>query len=243
MTRVADIPRLANFKTPSKLSMEYIYYRYYFKDLKGVFDAYIKENDTVFDIGCGNKPFEAYIRTLTKNDDTSAYRGCDIVQSSEQKADIICDVTNIAEKSSAYDVVICTQVIEHVFEHFKVFEEAYRLLKPGGVFIVSSNLVWEIHEAPYDYYRFTKYGFIKLLENAGFHVQEAKSNGGKFAVLGQLILHVFRGRGEKKGVNRVFYAITRRCLALMCNMVFPLLDDKFKDDRYTLNYVFVGKKQ
>ncbi|MDR0681038.1 MAG: class I SAM-dependent methyltransferase [Dysgonamonadaceae bacterium] len=241
MTRVAGIPRLSSFKTPSRQSREYIYYRYYFKDLKDVFDTCIKENDTVFDIGCGNKPFEAYIRTLIKNYDASAYRGCDIIQSSGQKVDIICDVTNIAEKSSTYDIVICTQVIEHVFEHSKVFEEAYRLLKPGGFFIVSSNLVWEIHEAPYDYYRFTKYGFIKLLENAGFNVQEAKSNGGKFAVLGQLILHV--SGGENRGLKRVFYAIARRCLTLMCNMVFPLLDDKFKDDRYTLNYVFAGKKQ
>jgi SAM-dependent methyltransferase len=227
------------------LNKEYIVYRYYFKDLKNVFDAYIKENDTVFDIGCGNKPFEAYIRTLTKNDDTSAYRGCDIVQSSEQKADIICDVTNIAEKSSAYDIVICTQVMEHVFEHSKVFEEAYRLLKPGGFFIVSAPFVWQIHEEPYDYYRFTKYGFIKLLENAGFLVQEAKSNGGKFAVLGQLILHMKGGGNMKKHryLRRLFCAIMRRCLALFCNMLFPLLDDKFKDDRYTLNYVFVGKKQ
>jgi SAM-dependent methyltransferase len=224
--------------------MEYICYRYYFKDLKDVFDTYIKENDTVFDIGCGNKPFELYIRALTKNYDKSAYRGCDIVQSSEQKADIICDVTNIAEKSSAYDVVICTQVIEHVFEHSRVFEEAYRLLKPEGIFIVSSNLVWEIHEAPYDYYRFTRYGFIKLLENAGFQVREERSNGGKFAVLGQLMLHTAGGGGKtrKNGLKRIFYAIMRRCLALFCNVLFPLLDDKFKDDRYTLNYVFIGKK-
>jgi SAM-dependent methyltransferase len=222
--------------------MEYIYYRYYFKDLKDMFDTYIKENDTVFDIGCGNKPFESYIRTLTKKYDRSAYRGCDIVQSSEQRVDIICDVTNIEEKSSAYDIVICTQVIEHVFEHSKVFEEAYRLLKPGGFFIVSSNLVWQIHEAPYDFYRFTNYGFIALLEAAGFQVREGKSNGGKFAVLGQLALHVLSCINRRGGVKRAFFAITRRCLAVFCNCIFPFLDDRFKDDSYTLNYLFVGKK-
>jgi len=240
MERKVNIPRLASFKIPSRFNWDYIYYHYYFKDLKDVFDAYIKESNKVFDIGCGNKPFEAYIRSLTKNDD---YRGCDVVQSSEQKVDVICEATNIPEPSDKYDIVICTQVIEHVFEHTKIFEEAYRLLKPGGYIIVSSNFVWEIHESPYDFYRFTRYGFGQLLENAGFVIKEGKNNGGKFAALGQLIVHVF-GRERRKNniLIRILQGIIRKCLRLSCNIIFPWLDNRIKDESYTLNYVFVGQK-
>ncbi|MDR0732502.1 MAG: class I SAM-dependent methyltransferase [Dysgonamonadaceae bacterium] len=235
MKREINLQRLSGFEMPTRLNCGYIIYHYYFKDLKHVFDAYIKEHDNVFDIGCGNKPFEKYIRNLTKTGD---YQGCDVVQSSEQKADIICEATNIPEQSDKYDVVICTQVIEHVFDHSKVFEEAYRLLKKGGYFIVSSNFVWRIHEAPYDFYRFTKYGFEQLLENAGFTVKEEKVNGGKFAALGQLIIHCFL-TGQRKNF---FIKKIRGCFIFFCNIVFPWLDDKKKDELYTLNYVFVGQK-
>jgi SAM-dependent methyltransferase len=230
MKRELNLQRLSGFEMPTRLNRNYICYRYYFTDLKYAFDTYIKENNKVFDIGCGNKPFEKYIRLLTKNGD---YRGCDIVQSSEQKADIICEATNIPEQSAKYDVVICTQVIEHIFDHSKVFEEAYRLLKQGGYFIVSSNFVWEIHEAPYDFYRFTKYGFGQLLENAGFTIKEEKVNGGKFATVGQLILHCFLGKSKNFLIKKI-----RGCFLLFCNTVFPWLDDKKKDESYTLNYIF-----
>lgn len=58
----------------------------------------------------------------------------------------MCDVTEISLKKDIFDVVICNQVIEHVFDHQKVFNEAYRLLKPGGYFVVSSSFIWPMHD-------------------------------------------------------------------------------------------------
>jgi len=235
MERKNDLQRLSGFKMPQRLSLDYITYHYYFRDLKDTFDAYIKENDTIFDIGCGNKPFDTYIRSLTKNGD---YRGCDVVQSSEHKVDIICEATNILEPANKYDVVICTQVVEHVFDHAKVFGEAYRLLKPGGYFIMSGPFIWMLHEEPYDFFRFTKYGFRKLFENAGFTIKEEKANGGKYAALGQLMIHVIcNGSGKNFFVKNI-----RAVMILFYNTIFSWLDDKKKDESYTLNYVFVGQK-
>ncbi|MDR1090599.1 MAG: class I SAM-dependent methyltransferase [Prevotella sp.] len=234
-THAINLGRQTNSELPSKYSQDYIINLYLFKDLKDAFASYIKKGDYVFDIGCGNKPYEKDIRNIIKSDLTDHYVGCDVVQSSEQKVDIICEATNIPADSSTYDIVICTQVIEHVFDHAKIFEEAYRLLKPGGFFIVSSNFVWAMHEMPYDFYRFTKYAFRQLLTNAGFKVKAEKANGGKFAVLGQMILHVLWLTVENSFI--------RKTGALFCNWLFPKLDNKFKhDNTYTLNYVFVGEK-
>lgn len=239
------IKRLSDFSLPSIWDREYIYIYYFFKDLKYIFDKYIFPGNKIFDIGCGNKPYEKYIRYLIKSENKNSYVGSDIVQSSEQKVDIICDATNIPEESCLYDVVISTQVIEHVFNHEKVFDEAYRLLKPGGYFIVSSNFIWRMHEKPYDYYRFTKYSFESLLTDSKFKIIESKSNGGKWSVLGQLFLLISLTKYDPKEfiLKRKLKTIIRRLSIYICNTLFLWLDrKKYDDSEFTLNYIFVGQK-
>jgi SAM-dependent methyltransferase len=228
------------------MSAWYLYYQHFFADLKDIFAAYIKSGDHVFDIGCGNKPYERHIRSITGCTQKQAYTGCDVVQSSLACADIICEATNIPAAAAQYDVVICTQVIEHVFEHAKVFGEAYRLLRSGGYFIVSSNLVWEVHEAPYDFYRFTRYGFEELLKRAGFVIKSGKANGGRYAAVGQVILHTMLPPKARTTAARIVYAAYRRTMYLAVNTIFSWLDRRDRShpnyEKYTLNYIFVGQK-
>lgn len=244
--RNIGLKRLSDIEMPSKYNREYIYYKYYLADIQDVLRKYISEQNTVFDIGCGNKPFENYIRTLIKNNSPYMYIGSDVVQSSDNKVDIVCDATYIPVSSSSYDVVICTQVIEHIFDHIKVFKEANRVLKPQGLFIVSSNFIWKIHEEPYDFYRFTKYSFRSLLEESGFEILDEIANGGKWAVLGQLLLQIcwIKHNPSSAYVKRSFFTLLRRSISLFCNNLFPFLDEKFQDSsEYTLNYIFVGRKK
>ena len=243
--REENVKRLNMFQIPNRKAGYYIFYRSFFSDLKIIFDKYIKEGDSVFDIGCGNKPYESYIRSLIKNNEKEYYQGCDVVQSSEHKVDILCDATDISESSEKYDVVICTQVIEHVFDHSKIFEEAYRLLKPGGRFIVSSNFIWENHEAPFDFYRFTADCFNVLLTNSGFDIKESKANGGKWSVLGQLIILILTSRNKPKNwLLKAFSYVFNSGVILFCNLIFPWLDKKFYDaNHFTLNYICIGEKK
>ena len=243
--REENIKRLNTFQIPARKSTYYIFYALFFRDLKNILGTHIKENDRVFDIGCGNKPYETYIRNLLKNNEKEAYQGCDIVQSSENKVDILCEATHIPESSEKYDVVICTQVIEHVFDHSKVFEEAYRLLKQGGRFIVSSNFIWENHEAPYDFYRFTEDCFKMLLTNAKFDIKERKINGGKWAVLGQLIIQILTPKNKSRNwLLKALHYVFNGGVTLFCNLIFPWLDKRFYDaNHFTLNYIFVGEKK
>ena len=245
MNREANVIRLNALEIPSVKNAMYLHYSSYFKDLKKVFDTHIKENDRVFDIGCGNKPFETYIRDLTKRIDGDSYVGCDIVQSSENKVDILCEATNIPESAETYDVVVCTQVIEHVFDHQKVFEEAYRLLKPGGKFIVSGPFIFEKHEKPYDFYRFTNYGFETLLIRAGFEIKEGIANGGKWAVLGHLMIRCFASKRRLKFfLSKVIRRIWNTAVILFCNLFFHYLDNRRENsDEFTLNYIYVGEKK
>jgi len=179
------------------------------------------------DIGCGNKPYEEMFSGIA-----TEYIGCDVVQSDQNKVDIISIATEIPLSDSSFDTVFSTQVIEHVEDHQALVKEAYRLLKPGGHFIVSGPLYWHLHEEPHDYFRFTKYGFKYVLERNSFSVMEILSNGGKWALMGQVIIHTMPARIVRIKLFRV-----------LVNRIFSYLDNKYPNDFNTMNYVVVGKKE
>jgi SAM-dependent methyltransferase len=67
------------------------------------------------------------------------YLGCDIAQSDGGVVDLICAATHIPLADQSRDTVFSTQVIEHVADHRRLVSEAYRVLKPGGVF-----RIWDV---------------------------------------------------------------------------------------------------
>ena len=66
------------------------------------------------------------------------------------------------------DNVISFSVIEHLYRPERMLAEAYRILKPGGWLYMQVPFQWAVHEAPYDYVRFTRYGLERCLTDAGF---------------------------------------------------------------------------
>jgi SAM-dependent methyltransferase len=70
------------------------------------------------------------------------------------------------------DVVLSTQVLEHVEDPRAYLLECRRVLKPGALLILSTHGNWMYHPDPVDYWRWTKAGLLKLLREAGFEVSE-----------------------------------------------------------------------
>ncbi|MBY0479272.1 MAG: methyltransferase domain-containing protein [Chitinophagaceae bacterium] len=195
----------------------------------------------VLDIGCGNKPYE---RLFLPNNILS-YTGCDVVQSSGNKVDVICPATALHFPDASFDTVFSTQVIEHVEDPFEMLAEAFRVLKPGGVVIVSAPFSWELHEEPYDFYRYSKYGLRYMFQRAGFSNVEIKANGGKWAAIFQLNINIIYSTFKKKGFFRKIVKglfLNLRFTALV-NKIGLWLDKKYPDELLTLNYVIVGRKK
>lgn len=238
MSREVNLSRLENVKKIDVSHTDYLVYLSFHKDLFTAIQKYAKGK--LLDIGCGNKPYENWTKEKVVE-----YVGCDVVQSSLNKVDVLCEANKIPLESSFFDTILSTQVIEHVEDHQGLVNEAYRLLKPGGYFILSGPMYWNLHEEPYDFFRFTKYGFKYILEKAGFEVCEITSNGGAWATLGQVINHTFEFRNSK--ANRVAkglkYLFRKLRIYILVNRIFAYLDKKDFNPINTINYVVVARKK
>lgn len=94
--------------------------------------------------------------------------------SDEKGTDIISDATLLPIQEKAFDIVLCSELIEHVYKPHEVLEEIYRVLKPGGKALLTIPLHYHIHGDPQDYGRYT-YNFLeKALVDAGFTLEEIK---------------------------------------------------------------------
>lgn len=223
----------------SIFGQQYIHYRYLIPDLEQAIKNYA--TGKVLDVGCGNKPY------LNRFPDTvTEYIGCDVEQSSLRMVDKICPATDLDFEDKMFDTVFCTQVLEHIYDHTKAFFEMSRVLRPGGMLIGSVPMCWPHHEEPYDFFRFTKYGIEGLLKQSKLETVYVKANGGKWALLGQLIILNFTERAPgQKFLSRFKNNIFRLLLGkLWVNLIFGRLDKISSTPEYhnTINFVFVARK-
>jgi len=237
MKREENIARLEKVNKIDTSHKDYLVYLSFHRDLKKAIKDYAK--GILLDIGCGNKPYELWCAN-----NISKYVGCDIVQSSSNKVDVLCEANNIPLDDNSFDTILSTQVIEHVEDHQGLVNEAFRLLKINGFFILSGPFNWHIHEEPYDFFRFSKYGFKYILEKAGFEVVKIMHNGGAWATLGQTINHTFMFTNPKanKVVRGIKYVFRKLKCYILVNKIFAYLDKKDANSINTLNYVIVAKK-
>ena len=105
-----------------------------------------------------------------------------------RKPDIVMDVTNLEFNDNSFDLVIMMEVLEHVKEPKKALSEIYRVLSHNGKLIMSTPFILGIHDEPYDYYRFTKYGLEYLLSDYKIEIQETNDFAHTILVLiGRLV--------------------------------------------------------
>jgi SAM-dependent methyltransferase len=233
--RPENISRLSGTKI-GKQDPNYLHYNSFHKALQDAVSHYA--TGRLLDIGCGNKPYEKILQHKI-----TEHIGCDIIQSSLNKVDILCEANKIPLPDNSFDTVFSTQTIEHVEDHQGLVHEAYRLVKPGGYFIVSGPLYWYLHEEPYDFFRFTKHGFKYLLEKAGFEITEINANGGMWSVAGQSLAHGFVKTNSRHVFLRLMKFLYFRLGAKwLINSFFAWLDKIDHNSINTMNYVVIAQK-
>lgn len=130
----------------------------------------------VVDLGCGSAPYRELI--LDKADE---YVGVDWAGSQHDRShvDVTADLTQPLPFDDGYaDTVVSFQVMEHLPDTALFLSECCRILKPGGRLFITVPFMWHVHEAPHDYYRFTRYGLLYLCEKHGFEDVQIEENTG-----------------------------------------------------------------
>lgn len=101
----------------------------------------------------------------------------------ERRPDVVADVCNLTcFEQNSFDAVFLMEVLEHVQNPQLAMDEIWRVLRPGGLVMLSAPFVFEIHAIPHDYYRFTRFGLAHLCQRFE-DVRIQARNGYIFAML------------------------------------------------------------
>lgn len=130
----------------------------------------------VIDLGCGSAQYKEDILRIADE-----YIGVDWKSSlhDQSNVDVFANLSERLPFEDDYtDTVISFQVMEHVPEPSFFLSECYRILRPGGILFITVAFMWHVHEAPHDYFRYTKYGLEYLLKKNGFTEIKIAENTG-----------------------------------------------------------------
>ncbi|HEY6510272.1 MAG TPA: class I SAM-dependent methyltransferase [Vicinamibacterales bacterium] len=133
----------------------------------------------VLDAGAGSAPYQDLFAHVTyETADVAATPGKDY-----SHITYVCDVVDVPVADGRFDLVWCSQTLEHVPEPVAALREFHRILKPGGECWLTAPFYYEEHEAPWDFYRFTQYAWQRFAEVVGFEVVEIEWMEGYYGSL------------------------------------------------------------
>lgn len=132
--------------------------------------AALPPGSRVLDAGAGDAPYAelfAHCEHVTQEWTESPHAGA-------RSADVIADLHDLPLPGGSFDGVLCTEVLEHLADPGRALRELHRVLRPDGRLLLTVPFVIELHEEPHDFQRFTSYALERLLDGAGFGVQEIR---------------------------------------------------------------------
>ncbi|MBU1566185.1 MAG: class I SAM-dependent methyltransferase [Proteobacteria bacterium] len=195
---------------------------------------------TVLDVGCGDQPY----RELMSGVDSYIAMDWNVRESLLPDQLRNCFVRGSALElpfmSESFDAVLASQLLEHMGEPQRLMLEIWRVLKKGGKGILTFPLVNPVHEAPYDFTRFTEYGILHLIEKANFSLEKTIPMGGGWLTVGFLIYHQLCWHGDQCTSQRAKTMLYR--LGQMVYRTFQKVDKRWITHDLPVNYLSVFRK-
>ncbi len=156
--------------------------------------------------------------------------------------DIVSDIAEIPEADNSFDIILCSEVLEHLPNPVLALKEFHRLLKKDGILILTAPFCSLTHFAPYHYSTgFNRYFYEYHLEQLGFELTESTANGNYFEYLGQEIRRI-PSIAEKYTIKKI-----SRVERLIINFLLKLLEklskqDTGSDELLCFGYHVIAKK-
>lgn len=177
----------------------------------------------ILDYGCGGSPYRSLFPNANyKRADFGEMKDLDYVIGKESKVD---------EADATFDMILSTQVAEHVSDPRTYFAECFRLLRSGGLLICTTHGTYPDHGCPYDFQRWTADGLARDLTAAGFEIQRSL----KLTTNGRAMMYLiqrFSGWFESSsGISAVMFRVMRSVMHRAPKFWQRLADKAFSDNR------------
>jgi ubiquinone/menaquinone biosynthesis C-methylase UbiE len=155
----------------------------------------IPTGSRILDAGAGEQQFKKFCTHLNyvaqdfaKYDGKGDGKGLQMSSWDQSQLDIVSDITEIPELDSSFDAILCVEVFEHLPNPLLALREFSRLIRPGGMLILTAPFCSLTHFAPYHYYTgFNRYFYETHLPAYGFEIIELQANGNFFEYIAQEI--------------------------------------------------------
>nr|BAL53495.1 hypothetical conserved protein [uncultured Chloroflexota bacterium] len=176
------------------------------------------EEALILDIGAGHGDFAPVLQGRR-------LLALDIVPYPE--VDLVCDLSQcIPFREATFDVLLMMNLIEHVYAFHTLLDAAFYLLKPGGRLLIAVPFMIKIHQAPFDFYRYTHYALRQLAADHGFQVSLLEGYYDPIFFAGEGLRNIrFRVLPELKRPSRWFVRglleLSEALLSLMGIIVGP----------------------
>ncbi len=165
-----------------------------------------KRGGHILDLGAGLAPYAAvyhrsFERATTVDVPYSAH--------DNRRIDVFASAEDLPFEDATFDAVLCSEVLEHCPDPAAVLREIHRVLRPGGAVYLTTPFSLGVHEAPYDFYRYTPFALRYLAEMAGLKVVSVEPRGDFGAVVLatlQYPLSMFWGFAAARTDQRIYTA-------------------------------------
>lgn len=199
----------------------------------------------VLDAGAGTCKYKPLFEHCEyKAHDFAKYPGKEHVYG---ELDYISDIVSIPAPDASFDLVLCTEVLEHVPRPDLALREFARILKPGGKVVITAPLGSGIHMAPYHFYGgFSPYWYQHFCHEAGLTLGRCEPNGGFFKLYGQESRRFAHFLKPRNTITRVILLpvelVVRAVFSLALPVLCHLLDARERNPDFTAGYFVVATK-
>ena len=156
----------------------------------------IPDGEIILDAGAGEQPYKKFCSHLKyisqdfgEYDESEKKEGLQLKDWNSKSVDILSDIISIPLDDRSVDIILCTEVLEHIKNPMLAIKEFSRLLKSGGQLLLTAPNCSLTHMAPYYFCNgFSRYWYEENLKDFGFEIEEIIEYGNYFSWMKQELL-------------------------------------------------------
>ncbi len=212
--------------------------------IKKISPVYFK--GTLLDLGCGRMPYK---KLIVENSPVTKYIGMDIANPVYEqhvfKPDCFWDGINIPLPNETIDTTILIEVLEHTPNTVNILKEVNRVLSPDGIVFITVPFLWNLHDVPYDEYRYTPFSLERMFKEAGFTSVEIQTFGNWHASLAQFLAcwvkRSWMSKYKRKVLSRILMPIIKY-LYKADKIIYKDYTNKFIEGAMCTGFSVIAKK-